>query len=231
MFKKTTVVNTGCGVLALMAILLLSSALCHGAERPVIVNVGEATVLTLPGQVEFRFVRHFTADTLEDSVEQCDTFLRAATQAIRGAELQPTEIRTMPPLIISMPQRQTQASFSVRFSMAVFNTPRTGPKQFGALYDKLAQLAETMKCTLSAPRLIAADEEAVMAAAITRATENAYPSAEAVALAVKSSIYAVDTVEILAVEWQQVPEKQTAETPQIACRAQVRVTYALAPGQ
>lgn len=218
-------------ILLLFLACIFSDGVAHAVEQPVIVSVGEAEVLVLPGQVEFRFVRHFTADTLEDSIEQCDTFLRAAPQAVRGSELQPADIRTAPPLITAMAQNQTQASFVVRFSMALFNTAKTGPKQFGALCDKLMQLADTMRCTLSHPHFIAANEDAVIATAIARATENAYPSAEAVAGAVKSNIYAVDSVVILDVEWDQQPLGQSAEVPQLACRARVQVTYTLAPGQ
>ena len=86
-----------------------------------------------------------------------------------------------------------------------------------------------MKCTLSDPEFIAGDPESVMADAVARATENAYPPAEAVALAVKTNIYAVDKVEVLSVDWDQKPEDQSSEVPQIACKAQVQVTYALAP--
>ncbi|MCK5862635.1 MAG: hypothetical protein KAH38_09125, partial [Candidatus Hydrogenedentes bacterium] len=65
--------------------------------------------------------------------------------------------------------------------------------------------------------------------AVAHATENAYPPAEAVAMAVKTNIYAVDRVEVLSIEWVQRPEGQTTEVPQIACLAKVQVTYALSP--
>ena len=65
-------------------------------EQPVIVNTGEAVVMTLPGTVEFKFVRHFSGDTLQNAVEQYNAYIEAAPQAIRGSELQPTEILNSP---------------------------------------------------------------------------------------------------------------------------------------
>jgi len=213
-------------------ILILSLGVATAAfasEQPVIVNTGEAVVLTLPGTVEFMFVRHFSGETLQNAIEQCNAFIEAAPQAIRGSELQPTEIQISPPIFTSLEQRQVGALLHARFSMAIFNTAKTGPLQFAALWEKLAALATTMKCALSDPEFIAGDPESVMADAVARATENAYPPAEAIAVAVKTNIYAVDKVEVLAIEWDQKPENQTADVPQIACKAKVQVTYALAP--
>lgn len=198
-------------------------------EQPVIINTGEATALTLPSSVQFKFVRHFSGETLQAAIEQYNTFIEAAPKAIRGSELQPTEILVSPPNFTSFEQKQVGALVRISFSMAIFNTAKTGPIQFAGLWKKLADLAKTMKCTLSTPEFSAADPESIMAEALSRATENAYPPAEAIALAVKTNIYAVDKVEVLSIEWEQKPENQTAEVPQIACKAKVQVTYSLAP--
>ncbi len=218
----------GSASMALMATLLVS-AYAVGMNQPIIVNVAEASVLTSPGAVEFQFIRHFSDATLEAAMEQYETFIRAVPQAVRGADLQPTEINTAPPIIVSLAQRQVKASFTVRFSMAIFNTPKTGTVQFAALCDKLAALADTLQCTLAHPAFYASDPESVVERAVARATENAYPAADAIATAVKTNIYAVDRVDIIEISWDQEPEGQTAETPQISCRAVVQVTYALAP--
>ncbi len=210
----------GCSTVAMQA---------YGTGQPVIVNTGEGTAFTNPGFVEFMFVRHITDGTIEIALDRCKTFLEAAPKAIRGSELQPTEIITAPPIITSVTHRQVQASFTVRFSMTVFNTADTGPKNFAALCDKLNDLAKTMKCTLAPPVFYAANPDDVMAMAVARATENAYPAAEAVADAVKTNIYAVDRVEVIEVEWDQQPKGQRGDVPQIACHAKVEVTYALAP--
>lgn len=198
-------------------------------DQPVIVNTGEATVFTNPGTVEFKFVRHFIGETLQDAMEQYNAFIEAAPQAVRGSELQPTEILTAPPLITSVEQKQVQALVTVRFSMSVFNTAKTGPVQFAALCDKLAALAETMSCAFAVPVFIASDPEVTMTEAVARATENAYPPAEAVAMSVKTNIYAVDRVDVVSIEWEQQPKGQVTEVPQIGCTATVQVTYALAP--
>lgn len=197
---------------------------------PTIVSIGEATTLASIGQVEFRFVRHFTGATLEESVSQCQAFLEAAPKAIRGTELQPLELTPSPPLITSHAEHQTRATVTVRFGMAAFNTAKTGPLQFAALCDKLAEAADLMKATLSSPEFFAADEDRVEAEVVARAMEKAYLPAEAAAQAVKSTIYAVDSITILDLTWEQHPERQAGEVPQLACRGRVQVTYILGAG-
>ncbi len=212
-------------------ILLMAVTFASGfaSEQPVIVNTGDATIFVLPGTVEYDFIRHFTGETLQNAIEQYNAYLESALQTIRGSELQPTEILASPPLIKSVEEHQVQSRIQVRFSMAVFNTPKTGPQQFAALCDKMNEMAKTLGCTMSMPKFTAGDPETVMGEAVARATENAYPPAEAVAIAVKTNIYAVDKVEVLSIEWEQNPENQTTEVLQIACKATVQVTYALAP--
>jgi len=215
-------------VLALFAASLAVSA--FGQEPPpTIVSTGEATVYSSVGQVEFRFVRHFIADTLEASITECQTFLEAAPQAIRGADLQPLELKASPPLITSLSEHQTRAVVTVRFGMAAFNAANTGPLQFAALCDKLAGLADTMKATLSSPVYAAAQEDPVEAAVVSAAMEKAYLPAEAAAQAVKSAIYAVDSIEVVELVWEQQPDPQPGDVHQIACRGRVQVTYVLTP--
>ena len=198
-------------------------------DQPVIVNIGEASVLTNPGSVEFKFIRHFIGESLQNTMEQYSAFIKTVPEAIRSSDLQPMEINTAPPIITSLSEKQVQASFTVIFSMALFNTAKTGTVQFAALCDKMIAFAETMNSTLAFPELVANDPESIMTEAVAHATENAYPPAEAVAMAVKTNIYAVDRVEVLSIEWVQRPEGQTTEVPQIACLAKVQVTYALSP--
>ncbi len=211
------------------ASVLLVSAGAFAVSQPVVVNTAEGVALTNPGSVEFTFVRHISDGSLATAMERIQTFIEAAPTAIRGADLQPTEITTAPPIITAFMQRQVRATVTVRFSMAVFNTAKTGPAQFAALCDKVTALASTMNATLSDPVFYAADPDSVIERAVARATENAYPAAEAVASVVRSNIYAVDKVEVLEVTWEQQPEGQTTDVPQIGCRAKVQVTYALAP--
>lgn len=219
-----------CRMGVLLVILLSATAAVQAAEPPApptVINIGEAEVFAAIGQVEFRFIRHFIGATLEESVTQCQTFLEAAPQAIRGSELQPLEIKNSPPEVTSIADHQTRAIVTVRFGMAAFNAAKTGPVQFAALCDKLAGVAETMKATLSSPKYYPADKDAVEAGVIARATEQAYLPAEAVAVAVKSSIFAIDKVEILELEWEQQPDEQVNEVPQMRCRARVQVVYVL----
>ena len=214
----------------ILLVILLSATAAQAADPsapPTVINVGEAGAFAAIGQVEFLFVRHFIGATVEESVTQCQTFLDAAPQAIRGSELQPLEIKTSPPEVTSLADHQTRAIVTVRFGMAAFNAAKTGPVQFAALCVKLAGVAETMKATLSSPKYYPADRDAVEAGVIARATEQAYLPAEAVAVAVKSSIFAIDKVEILKLEWEQQPDEQVAEVPQMRCRAQVKVIYVL----
>lgn len=210
--------------------LVVAGAAAFGAEPPApptVINIGEAEAFAPIGQVEFTFVRHFTGATLEESITQCQTFLDAAPQAIRGSELQPLELKTSPPAVTSIADHQTRAVVMVRFGMAAFNAAKTGPVQFAALSDKLAGVAETMKATLSSPKFYPAEKDAVEAGVVARATEQAYLPAEAVAVAVKSGIFAIDSVEVLELVWEQQPDEQVSDVPQMGCRARVKVVYIL----
>ncbi len=224
--RRFSVAGVRYGALAIFIIFLALNV--FGEEPPpTITSTGEATLLAPIGQVEFLFVRHFIGATLEESITQCETFLEAAPVAIRGADLQPLELSPSPPTITSISEHQTRAIVTVRFGMAAFNAAKTGPVQFAALCDKLAGVADTMKATLSSPLFYAAEEDRIEAAVVARAMENAYLPAEAAAQAVKSNIFAVDSIVILEITWEQQPEKQTSDVPQIACHALVQVTYVL----
>ena len=226
--QKHCLSAAGMGSVLFVLILVAAAPNLYGEELPpTIVSIGEATSLAPIGQVEFRFVRHFSGDTLEESISQCQVFLEAAPKAIRGAELQPLELNPSPPMIMSHAEHQTRAIVTVRFGMAAFNAAKTGPLQFAALCDTLAEVAALMKATLSSPEFFAADKDHVETAVIARAMEKAYLPAEAAAQAVKSNIYAVDSISILDLTWEQQPEEQTGEVPQIACRGRVQVTYIL----
>ncbi|MFA7693153.1 MAG: hypothetical protein GX117_12385 [Candidatus Hydrogenedentes bacterium] len=213
-----------------LALFCGAPSLLYGADNPpTIINIGEAESLAPIGQVEFFFVRHFTAETLEESVTQCETYLGAAPQVIRGSEMQPSELRTSPPVITSIEEHQCRGTIMVRFSMAAFNTPKTGPIQFAALCDKVAALASSVKATVSSPTFYPADKDSVEAVVLTRAAENAFLPAEAVAVAVKSAIYAIDNVEVVELTWEQQPAAQYGDAIQMNCRARVQVTYVLSP--
>lgn len=204
--------------------LLLASVPLHALETPVIINKGEATKLTTPTQVEFVFTREFCGETLAEAVTECDAYRHAALALIHEGELQPADIRLSP--VIMQSSSLVRASIALQFSMASFNVP-SGAELLAALCDDMVDLADTLNATLKGPEFSTAQGAAVEAEVIARATENAFPHAEAISDALKSTIFAIEKVEILEVSWDQHPEEQYGETAQIACTAKVEVTYML----
>lgn len=205
-----------------VAVFLAASVQAHALDSPVIINCGTATKLTLPTHVEFLFNREFGGESLSEAVAQCDAYRHAALAQIRDAELQPTDIRMTPVLPVS--SCMVSSGILVQFSMSSFNTP-SGAALFAALSDRLSLLASEMQASLEDPFFFTMQKEAIEAEVVARATENAFPHAEAVSEALKSTIYAIEKVEIKEVVWEQQPQKQYGESAQIGCTAKVQVTY------
>lgn len=204
--------------------LVMPSFQSHALETPVIVNQGEASKLTAPTLVEFLFLREFGGETLGEAVAACESYRHAALAQIRDEEVQPHDIRLSPVMIRS--SFLVASVIKVQYPMAVYNSP-AGAGLLANLCDTMSTLATTLNASLEGPVFTTAQAEAVEAEVVARATENAYPNAEAISEALKSTIFAIEKVEILEVTWDQHPKEQYGETGQIACTARVEVTYML----
>jgi len=212
-----------------LGILLLLSAAGRAADTPVVVNTGVGTALTVPGSVVFTFRKAFTGADVKSAVEAAGAFTAEAQQALRSGEVQPAVVSAVPPSVTALSPAQVWAEVRAEFLMATMNTPSTGPVQYGLLCDKMSALAAAQGATLEQPKLLPPDRDLTADAAVAKAVELAYSQAEAVAITVRSAIYAVGSAEILEVAWEDQPAAEPGEVPQIKCTARVRMTYTLGP--
>jgi len=216
----------GCGALALMAL-----AWSEEGPPPVVENIGEGTAYAPPAFAEFWAKLEKSDTDLEAAIREAGRLESAWRNKLTEAELRPSEFEAVGPAVINLWERKVGASIRVRFSMAGFSQPESGPRQFAQLCAAIVKIGELLGCYVTGPALKPADPNAMTSSAVTLATENAYLPAAAAASALKSGIYGVDKVEVLEVVWNQ-PQDPMDIMPnlgQVSCTARVKVTYALSP--
>ena len=213
-----------------IALAFLSAAFAaHAAEAPVVVNSGTETVYAPPSTVEFTLIKEFKETDLRAAADKCAAFLLQAQEAFHGGDLQPLEVQSIPATVTSISDKTVRGGVLVRFSMSAFNAMGSGTAGFAGLCDKLSAVAAAINATLKAPVFKPGENNTAEESAVTRATENAYGAAEAMAVALKSSIYSVQEAEILELKWSETPVEAPGDVPQLACTVKVRLKYQLAP--
>lgn len=120
----------------------------------------------------------------------------------------------------------------VRFDTAAFHEGAEGYVEFGSLCDKMRGLSQTVGCTFSGPRLGVYDPRQTERVAISKAIEEAYPSAEAAAHIMPAHIVSVQRVNVEEVSWDKSEDWRGAGPGlrRSVCTARVRVTYVFATG-
>ncbi len=193
-------------------------------------NIGEATVYEPPAHVEFFFHLTVQDESFEKAMATAIKFEENLRARLEAEEIHTSDLEVSMPAISDLKEKKMVTTARLRFPMASYVSPDTGPGQFARLCDRLSTLAGQMNCLLAGPDFLPADKERMIAAAVTAATENAYPSAEATAVALKNAIFAVDRVKIEDVRWNATPYTKLPEptAAHISCTARVIVTYALA---
>lgn len=216
----------GCGVLVLSA-----GAWCEDGPTPVVENTGEGTAYAPPAFVEFWAKLERSDADPAAAIQEAGRLESAWRNKLTEKELRPSEFEAIGPALISLQSRTVGASIRMRFSMAGFSQPETGPRQFAQLCAAIAEIGESLGCSMAGPALKPANPDAMTSSAVTLATENAYLAAAAVAGALKSGIYGVDKVEVLEVNWNQAQDSMEIipNLGQVSCTARVKVTYALSP--
>ena len=214
---------------ACLAACLITAASAYGAEQPVVLNTGTATMHAVPAIVEFTLLKDFKESDLKTSAEKCAAFMAQAQESLRGGDVQPLDVQAIPSTVTSTEQKTVRGGVLARFTMSPFNAAGTGPAGFATLCDKITAMTTALGATLKGPRFLPADNDAAATQAVTKATENAYAAAESLAFALKSAIYSVQEAEIIELSWSDTPTETPGEVPQLSCTAKVRVTYQLAP--
>lgn len=192
-------------------------------------NTGEATVYEAPAHVEFYFHLTVKEENLEKAMATALQFEENLHSRLDAEELRTSDLEVSMPMVTDLKEKIMVTTARLRFPMTSYISPDTGPGQFARLCDRLTALSVQMNCLIAGPEFLPADRDRMIASAVTAATENAYPSADAAAAALKNAIYAVDHVVIDNIQWNATPDSKLPEptTAHISCTAWVRVIYAL----
>ncbi len=226
---------------ALVLALSLSAQAQDGFVSYIEVDA-EHTVLVQPTYVEFGVIFDVElppgpqdpapagADSLLQTVDERQ---KAFRQAINELELRPIEIEFSTPTVRNTILPAVAGAARMKYSLAGFANPETGPAQFAALCDTLAGIAKKLEVGFVGPEFGVEDKESVVRNAVTQATTNAYPISDALALALSARIESVETVKVTEIKWSANGEPVKGVMPsldynlrQIACTAKVHVTYA-----
>ncbi|MBI2433822.1 MAG: hypothetical protein HYV26_13225 [Candidatus Hydrogenedentes bacterium] len=223
------------GVFRLIVITGLLTPWLAAQETPIsrIETLGQATVYAPPSHVEFWL--HFQARdaSMELAMKGIHEFEGKLQAKVNEAQIQSGAFEISAPAVPDVRENRVVITAVLRVPMTGFMNPETGAGEFARLCDKVAAIARDLECEITGPTLDTTERQALQQSALSTATEYAYPAAESIAKTLNSSIWAVETVQVLEVLWNQPLEFQGVEPTirQLSCTAKVRVTYALRGGQ
>lgn len=234
--------------IAAVFILLPVIALRALAQEGIVSYVeadGEATIFAPPSHAEFivEFV-NAPAGKQADGIEPGPLSNAASTSAVEASvaafrkslndlDLHPVEFEVSTPAVRDAAAAKVSSVARLRFSVAGFANPDTGPGQFADLCDKLNGAAKGAGAAVTGPVFEVDDKEALIRNAATQATTNAYPAGDAIALALSGRIEYVEMVKVNEIVWNRKFEDKVIEPnlKQVSCTAKVRVTYAVRVAQ
>jgi uncharacterized protein YggE len=215
--------------MAALAIALMPAAVGL-AQEPNLASIeseGVGTVHTVPTYAEFWLEARAQGATVNEAVEAVLTFEPRLREALEARELKPTTLSMTGVAVPDVQAREAKVSAQVVFSLPSQAGAEDAPIQFATLCDAMQALAADLKCAVTGPRLGVSDKEAIEAAAVSKATEAAYPAAQAAAELMNANLTAVGKLVIERIAWNEAPEVNASQ-PDLrgaTCTATVRVTY------
>ncbi len=214
---------------ALMALLLCATASAQEVERSFVTTSGKATVYTAPTHVVFWIHHTITRDTLTLALEDSTTVDAAVREVVTLKELHPSLLETSTPAIISSVDNSVRVSTEIRFSMTAYAMGENAMVKFGELCEQMREITAGLGSELTGPHFITTEKAAVTQDAVQEATKDAYPAAVGAAAAMNVTVRAVDLVDVGTITWNAPPDTEATfpTVAQIACTAEVRVTYVL----
>jgi uncharacterized protein YggE len=212
-----------------MALLLCATASAQEVERSFVTTSGKATVYTAPTHVVFWIHHTITRDTLTLALEDSTTVDAAVREVVTLKELHPSLLETSTPAIISSVDNSVRVSTEIRFSMTAYAMGENAMVKFGELCEQMREITAGLGSELTGPHFITTEKAAVTQDAVQEATKDAYPAAVGAAAAMNVTVRAVDLVDVGTITWNAPPDTEATfpTVAQIACTAEVRVTYVL----
>lgn len=198
-------------------------------EAPRVTASGKATVYSTPTHVQFWLHKMITAEQLDLAVKESANVDPAVREIVTARELHPTVLETAMPAITALAENQVRVSTELQFSMSPYAMGENSSIKFAELCEQLKEIAATLGSELSGPIFITTERSAVTQDAVQEAAKEAYPAAVGAAAALNVAVRAVDLVEVVTITWNAPPDTEATfpTLAQIACTAEVRVTYTL----
>lgn len=192
--------------------------------------MGEATAYEAPAIAVFWLYFRGQGDSVEQAMEEAEKFGSTLRGRINEVQLQPLELEVSAPAVPDARKGVAEVSARLDFSAAAFSKVENGTRLFARLCDAVASLGKGIGCEVVGPLMEPGNRDALTRSALASAVENAYPAGEIIAKSLKSSIYAVESVQVLEIAWNT-PLLEGGVTPtlrEVSCTARVRVLYTLA---
>jgi uncharacterized protein YggE len=212
-----------------VALILCVSLPAQEPERSFVTTSGKATVYTTPTHAVFWIHRTLVADKLDSALKDGTKGDAAVREAVTLRELRPTLFETGTPAIVSLHENVVRVSTEIHFSMSPYAAGEAAMIKFGELCEQLKEISAGLEGELTGPHFITSEKGAVIQDAVKEAAKEAFPAAAGAAEALGAAVRSVDLVEVSAITWNTPPETEAVypTISQIACTAEVRVTYIL----
>jgi uncharacterized protein YggE len=220
----------------LAALLAVAPAMAQAGdpapEPAVAYAVGKATVSQPATALVLGITRVFEGDTFEMLWPAARMFRSDLIAALSEHAEQATLRLTTDVELLDPPTIVARGGIVVNFG-PMLSQPE-GELTLATLMDNLRVICAELQITPGEIRYEGPDHTRLQQDAIRLATENAFPSADAVARALRADIFTVDQVRVLQTEFFSGPVLNQSGTSealngrQVNCTATVEVTYVLA---
>lgn len=214
---------------AAVTLLLCAAVPAQVPERSFVTTSGKATVYTAPTHAIFWIHRTIAAEKLNLSLEEGTKVDAAVREAIALKELHPTLLESSMPAIVSVHENTVRVSTELRFSTSPYAAGESAMIKFGELCEQLKEIGAGLGGELTGPHFMTAEKGAVTQDAVKEAAKEAFPAAAGAAEALGVAVRSVDLVDVGTITWNAPPDSEATypSVVQIACTAEVRVTYIL----
>jgi len=216
--------------LIVFSICLMTSvaALAAPPTAATIDSPGVGTVDVVPEFVEFWIRLAGPGKSNAESADAAQAFEATLRKELETRKIIPAALDFSGLAIPDATKRASLRSAKLRFSAVPFKSVDDGPKQFAKLCDDVLELAAAVPgAVVEGPVLGVENTKTIEQAAVTLATEKAYPAAEAIATAMKTQIVGIQSASVISLTWNQDLTSKAAQPDirRLNCTAKVRIWY------
>lgn len=215
--------------LVIVLLALCNPAVAQDAPGALVQCGGEATIFAAPSYADFVFEASFEGAAFEQGMTAALAFGGKLREALNTRDLPLVSVEAAPPAIPDVPDNLVVASATARIGLVGLGSGDSADIEFARICDAVAMVAANLECGVAGPIIVPGDRDALIRSAVSQATENAYPACDALAITLKTTVYAVDAVRVESITWNA-PGENAAFRPsirKISCTASVAVSYSV----